>query len=243
MPFTISEFLSQTYEGQIGFTGSQGQDGVGGLDVSNMIGYTVTSTLASGFTAPSTSGLRYLISSIHVTNISSSDGWITAEQSLSGGSAIQISNEIPVPAGSSIELLKKFKVMYPSDILNFKANADSAIHVTISYFIDNSDQYFRSGVELPTNTITDVFVSANTNGSYIESCLLATDSIYDELITVTWTDGSNAVQGYFSYDLVVPANSSIELLEKPKFIANGNKIRAQAGLADRIEVLVSGRNR
>jgi hypothetical protein len=230
-------------QGQIGFTGSQGEDGVGGLDVSNMVGYAVTNTLASGFTAPSTSGLHYLISSIHVTNISNTDGWITTEQSLSGGSAIQIANQIPVPSGSSIELLKRFKVMNPSDILNFQANANSAIHVTISYFVDNSGKYFRSGVDLTTTNMTDVFSSSNTNGTYIESCLIVTDSTLDEKVTVVWTNSSNAIQGYFAYDLVIPANGSVDLLDKPKFIANGNKIRAQAGSADSIEVLVSGRNR
>jgi hypothetical protein len=230
-------------QGNIGFTGSQGEDGVGGLDVSNMVGYSVTTTLASGFTAPSTSGLHYLISSIHVTNISTTAGWITAEQSLSGGTPIQLANQIPVPAGSSIELLKRFKVMNPSDILNFQANANSSIHVTISYFIDNSNKYFRSGTDLTSTSVTDVFASSNTNGTYIESCMVTTDSSLDEKVTVTWTNSSNTIQGYFSYDLIVPANGSVELLEKPKFIANGNKIRAQAGSANAIEVLVAGRNR
>jgi hypothetical protein len=261
MPFTLSNFLSDTYQGltgftgsqgdigftgsqgQIGFTGSQGEDGVGGLDVSNMVGYAVTNTLASGFTAPSTSGLHYLISSIHVTNISNTDGWITTEQSLSGGSAIQIANQIPVPSGSSIELLKRFKVMNPSDILNFQANANNTVEVIISYFVDNSGKYFRSGVDLTTTNMTDVFSSSNTNGTYIESCLIVTDSTLDEKVTVVWTNSSNAIQSRFSYDLVIPANGSVELFEKPKFIANGNKIRAQAGSADSIEVLVSGRNR
>jgi hypothetical protein len=234
------------FTGSVGFTGSSGftgSQGVGGLDVSHMVGYQVTTTLASGFTAPSTAGLHYLISSIHVTNISAVDGWITAEQSLSGGTPIQIANQIPVPAKSSIELLKRFKVMNPNDILNFQANDNSAIHVTISYFIDTSGTYFRSGADLTTVNVTDVFVSSNSNGSYIESCLIVTDSTTDELITVTWTNSGNTVQGYFSYELVVPANGSVELLEKPKFIANGNKVRAQASLANTMEVLVSGRNR
>jgi hypothetical protein len=230
------------FTGSFGFTGSQGEDGVDGLDVSNMVGYAVTNTLASGFTAPSTSGLHYLISSIHVTNISTTEGWITAEQSLSGGTAIQIANQIPVPAGSSIELIKRFKVLNPSDILNFQANANSVIHVTISYFIDNSGEYFRSGLDV-TDTISDAFVSSNTNGSYVESCLAVTDSGIDEKVTVTWTNGSNAIQGYFAYELVIPANGSVELLEKPKFIANGFKIRAVASASNSIELLISGRNR
>jgi hypothetical protein len=229
-------------QGDIGFTGSQGEDGVGGLNVTNMIGYAVTNTLASGFTAPSTLGLHYLISSIHVTNISANDGWITAEQSLSGGSAIQIANQIPVPAGSSIDLLKRFKVLNPDDILNFQANANSAIHVTISYDISDKNEYFRDGVDLTTANMTDVFISSNTNGSYVESCLVVTDVSLDEKVSVVWTDGSDNILGYFAFDLVIPANGSVELLEKPKFIANGNKIRAQSAFADTIEILVSGKN-
>jgi hypothetical protein len=225
-------------QGNIGFTGSQG---FGIIGASNMVGYSVTTTLESGFTAPSTSGLHYLISSIHVTNISTTDGWITTEQSLSGGTPIQLANQIPVPAGSSIELLKRFKVMNPSDILNFQANANSVIQVIISYEINNTNSYFRNGLDV-TSTVSDIFSSSNTNGSYVESCLIATDSSLDEKVTVSWTDASNNTIAYFSYDLIIPANGSVELFEKPKFIANGNKIRAFSGSDNAIEILISGRN-
>jgi hypothetical protein len=198
--------------------------------------------LASGFTAPSTSGLHYLISSIHVTNISANEGWITAEQSFSGGPDIQIANQIPVPAGSSIELIKRFKVLNPSDALNFQANANSTIEVIISYFVDNSGEYFSSGLDV-TDTISDAFVSSNTNGSYVESCLAVTDSGFDEKITVAWTDNTDTILAHFAYDLVIPANGSVELFEKPKFIADGFKIRAVASANDSIEILLSGRNR
>jgi hypothetical protein len=103
--------------------------------------------------------------------------------------------------------------------------------------------FVRNGVDLTTNTVTDVFTSSNTGGTVIDSILVANDSGIDELITVTWTDGSDVVQGYFSANLIVAANSSVELLEGPKFIPNGFKIRATAGLGDRLEILVSGYDR
>jgi hypothetical protein len=242
---------SQGIQGVIGFTGSKGTDGTIGADgkdyniseVNNVVGYEVTSTLANGFAAPSTSGLRYLVKSIHVTNFSAFDGWVTADLSMSGGPQIEIINEIPLPSGSSVELIKRPKVMYPSDALRFRANANTRMHTTISYMIYDNTNFVRNGVDLTASTITDVFTSASTNGTVIDSVLVANDAGMDEIITVIWANGSNTLQGYYAANMVIPANGSVELLEGPKFLANGFKIRATAGSANKLEILVSGYDR
>ena len=41
--------------------------------------------------------------------------------------------------------------------------------------------------------------------------------------------------------MVIPAESTVELCEKPKYLAAGYKLRAQANAADRLEVTASGK--
>jgi hypothetical protein len=43
------------------------------------------------------------------------------------------------------------------------------------------------------------------------------------------------------YDLVVPADSTVELCEQPKYLASGYKLRVYANQADRLEVTASGK--
>jgi hypothetical protein len=58
---------------------------------------------------------------------------------------------------------------------------------------------------------------------------------------VVWTDGSNNIQGYFAYDMVVPADATVEVLEQPKFLQNGYKVRVEANQADRLEAVIAGK--
>ena len=67
------------------------------------------------------------------------------------------------------------------------------------------------------------------------------EGTYDVKARVAWTDGSNNVQSYLVYDMVVPADSTVEICEKPKYLAAGYKLRAYANVADRLEITASGK--
>ena len=41
--------------------------------------------------------------------------------------------------------------------------------------------------------------------------------------------------------MVVPANSTIEILEQPKYIPNGYKVRVYSNVGDRLEAMISGK--
>ena len=41
--------------------------------------------------------------------------------------------------------------------------------------------------------------------------------------------------------MVVPAESTIEICEKPKYLASGYKLRGYANQADRLEITASGK--
>ena len=89
--------------------------------------------------------------------------------------------------------------------------------------------------------MTDIYTSTS-NPSVVQSILLANDDGSNDVkARVVWTDGSNNVQSYLVYDMVVPADSTVEICEKPKYLAAGYKLRAQANQADRLEITASGK--
>ena len=55
------------------------------------------------------------------------------------------------------------------------------------------------------------------------------------------TDSINNIVGYYAYDLVVPADSTVELLEQPKYLPNGFKVRVYANQANRLEAIIAGK--
>ena len=209
--------------------------------MSAAVGYSITNVLTAAFTAPATAGYRYIIHSIQVTNITP-----TTSASLTGdftGSTYTGNNPfaftIPVNPGTSIELLKKPKVMNPNDALRLSATANSTLHATITYQTLTSTAYFGSGINLTTTNATDLY-SASAN-CVVESVLLANnEGTSDVKATVTWTNSSNTIQGYYVYEIIVPADASIEILEAPKYLANGNKIRVTANVANRLTAIVAG---
>ena len=81
-----------------------------------------------------------------------------------------------------------------------------------------------------------------TGNSVLESIFLVNDSLdSDAKVTLVWTDGANAIQGYFAYNFIVALNSTIEILEKPKYIASGYKLRVQSNVGNRVEAIVAGK--
>lgn len=211
------------------------------VETSDGISATPTGSLASIFTAPGTSGRRYILSSLQATNISGiDDETITADiyfDSISLGAAV--ANNIPLPAGSSVELLKAPKILQPSDIVRCQASNSGAVSVSATYTTSTDTKLFGTGADLTSTNATSVYTASAK--SRIDSILITNDSSSDATVTVSWTNSSNAVQAYFAFEMIVPQNSTIELIEKPKIIASGHKIRAQAGDANTIEVIVCGR--
>ena len=84
--------------------------------------------------------------------------------------------------------------------------------------------------------------TSTSNPSVVQSILLCNnDGTNDVKARVVWTDGSNNVQSYLVYDMTVPADSTVEICEKPKYLATGYKLRAYENVASRLEVTASGK--
>jgi len=219
---------------------ASGGSGLFNTGITTSVAYAVTTTMATAYTAPSTAGARHIVHSVHITNI---DG--TSSADISGqlyAGAYSIANTVPVPAGSSVELLKQPKILSPSETIQLQASANSALHATITIETKTGDVTFVGvGTDI-TSAATYTNLLTATANTMLQGILLANDDgASDVKARVVWTDGSNNIQGYYAYDMIIPADATVEVLEQPKFLPSGFKVRVYANQANRLEAILSGR--
>lgn len=217
-----------------------GGSGLFNTGITSSVGYAVTTTMATAYTAPSTAGNEHIVHSIHITNI---DGTTSAD--ISGqlyAGQFSIANTVPVPAGSSVELLKQPKILAPSETIQLQASANNTLHATITIETKIGDtSYIGVGTDI-TSAATYIDLWTATANSMLQGILLANDDgTADVKARVVWTDGSNNIIGYYAYDMIVPADATVEILEQPKYLPSGYKVRVQANQANRLEAILSAR--
>ena len=217
---------------------SAGGSGEFNTSISGATQYDVTTSMATAYTANASSSHRTIVHSIHICNISASDTTISGEIQ----SSFSLAHTIPVPAGSAVELLKQPKVLGPSETIELQAGANSALEATIIVEYKEDTDYWDAAVDITSAaTMTDIYTSSS-NPSVVQSILLANDDgNYDVKARVAWTDGSNTVQSYLCYDMIIPADSTVELCEKPKYLASGYKLRGYGNIGGRLEITASGK--
>lgn len=226
-----------------GLGGGGGGSGLFNTSISSATGYAITTSMATAFTAPATANLRYVVHSIHITNIDGTDNAdVSGQFSGTTYSSISFADTVPVPAGSAVELLKKPKVLQPDDLIQLQASADGDLHATITIESVSEAKLFGAGIDLTTAAAYTTLHTATAN-SVIESILLSNDdsTALDVKASVIWTDAADAIQGYFTFDLIVPNDATVEVLEQPKFIPSGFKVRVLANQADRLEAIIAGK--
>jgi hypothetical protein len=208
--------------------------------IASATAYAVTTAMDTAYTAPATAGARHIVHSIHVTNI---DGTVSAD--ISGqlyAGAYSIANTIPVPPGSAVELLKQPKILSPSETIQLQSSATGDLHATITIETKAGDTtYIGVGTDITSAaTYTDLHIA--TADTMLQSVLLANDDgAADVKANVVWTDGSNTIQGYYAFEMTIPADATVEILEKPKFLPNGFKVRVLANQANRLEAILSAK--
>ena len=241
-PGTNGQIL--TSNGSAAFWANAAAGGGSGLfntSLTSSIGFAANSSLSPAFTAPGTAGLRYIVYSIHVTNIGSANSGVTAKINGSTYANTSLSTTVPLPVESAVELLKMPKVMQPSDVLSIQVQDNTPLHATITYETQTSANFFGAGVDITADTtFTDLYTA--TGNAVIQSVLLSNDDgVNDVKARVVWTDGSDNIQGYYCYDLIVPADATVEILEQAKYLPSGFKIRVYANVGNRLEAIVAGR--
>ena len=215
--------------------GGGGGSGLFNTGITSAVGYLVTGSMATAYTATDTA----VIHSIHVTNI---DGTNSADISGQLYGEYSIAYTVPVPAGSSVELLKQPKVLNAGDTIQLQASATDDLHATISIEPQTgSTSYIGVGTDI-TSAASYIDLWTATADSVLQGILLSNDDgTSDVKATVAWTDGSNNVIGYYAYEMTIPADATVEILEQPKFLPSGYKVRVQGNQADRLEAILSAK--
>lgn len=222
----------------ISISGGAGGGGSGlfNTGITSSVGSAITTGMATIYTATDTD----IIHSIHITNIDGTNSADVSGQLYAG--EYSIAYTVPVPAGSSVELLKQPKILNTGETVQLQASADGDLHATISLEPKAGDTtYIGVGTDITAAaTYTDLWTA--TADAVLQGILLSNDDgASDVKATVVWTDGADNIQGYFTYDMVIPADATVEVLEQPKFLPSGYKVRVQANQADRLEAILSAK--
>lgn len=209
-------------------------------------GYAVTSALANAvvFTANAT------VHSIYVTNIGADVNavvTITGDFTPTGSSAnVSLFRNIPIPSRSSVEMLKKPQVVKANDIIKMQSffngvAASSNVHATIVYETTALDTFDRSAALAGTGYST--LYAATGSPAVIESIKVVNqDTAFgNHAISIIWTNSANAIQGYIAKDIILPANSTIELCEAPKYLSTGDELDIYSSFANVVSVFVSAK--
>lgn len=205
-----------------------------------------TTNLTNVFTY--TGSGRALLTGILVSNIEGvTESQINAVINDNSDSATDftITGNMPVPAGTSVELLRKPKVLEPNDIVKLQASDANFLNATLTIAEFNDDTSLFSAFNATGTTeaagLTAIYTESNTNGSVIDSILLSTEEvgINGTLVDVSIYDGVNDF--YLTFNLNVPEKTTVEICESPKHLENGSSIRVKVSEADKITVSVSGR--
>lgn len=216
--------------------------------ITSSIIYSIPTTAGVAFSVASGVGTvtKYVVHSIHLTNVSGAD--VSVSGSIYSGE-FSLGNLIPMPQRSSLELLKEPKLLSAGQFIKLSASAVSSIqaHLTFEPILDSAGSFTSGGTTLiNADTYYDVFNPATStfapNGAMLTSLLISNrNDIFDSRCTVVVTDQSNNIQGYLAYELIIPANATVELFQNPKHIPANFKIRSQATVANKIDLIYFGR--
>jgi len=215
--------------------GGGGGSGQFNTGITSAVGYLVTDSMATAYTATDAA----VIHSIHITNI---DGTNSADISGQLYGEYSIAYTVPVPAGSSVELLKQPKVLNTGDTIQLEASATNDLHATISIEPQaGSTAFIGVGTDIDSAaTYIDLWTA--TADAVLQGILLSNDDGgADVKANVVWTDGSDNIQGYFAFEMIIPADATVEVLEQPKFLPSGYKVRVQGNQANRLEAILSAK--
>ena len=188
-----------------------------------------------GYSFPSTAGKSYVIESIHVTNIYNTNLYLTSRHDFNGGENVPTAQRVVIPYQGALEVLEEPIIAKPSDILRLQAfvgvgttatGVNNGLDSFITYTEKDDANFIGIGKTVVTPAGTELFTST-TNPSVIQSirlCNYNLDIDVDASVSI-YRGGSvggilttGVRQGYLSYNLTVPKNSVIEILERPKYL-------------------------
>lgn len=106
-----------------------------------------------------------------------------------------------------------------------------------------AETFNNASVKLTSTSATDIYQAPTSNAgdrAIVLSCLVANvDGASAADVTITVTDGSNAVLSTLASIISVPAKASLEVIANKVILKQSQKIRATAAVANDLEVTLS----
>ena len=163
-----------------------------------------------------------------------------------------------MPYQGATELLEQPIIASPSDIIRFQAmdgfgpaaaGVDGGLDAFIVYSTKTDVNYIGVGKTVTSSSGTEIFTST-TYPSVVQSIRLvnydlsididASVSIYRGG-TVGGIVTTGIRNGYLAYNITVPRNSTIEICERPKYLATNDTLVANGTPTNTLAVHVSGK--
>ena len=219
------------------------------LAINGSVPYIVTDRMETAVTFPTVPAEdRFILRSIHVTNISETDAFISGNILYASGNTAFIADMMPLPLGGTLEFLKKTQVMQPGDKINFQSfdsTGTPANNIVSSIFtyetLAGEQDFFGTGLELNAGNVNTLVYTSDPSYTILESIKLVNLEDYVIRAKVFWADANDTPRAYFSYNLPLPPNSSVELLQAPKRIEITDKIYVNYIANSELSVFISGR--
>ena len=213
------------------------------------------------YSFPSTVGVKYVIESIHLTNTFGNELYVSGRHDFNTASntwrATPIANRVVVPYQGATELLEQPMVASPQDQIRLQAftgigttatGVDGGIDAFIVYSRKSDTKYVGIGTTVRTASGQEI-LTASTYQTVLQSIRLVNYSNAIDVDTSVSIYRGGTVggivttgvrQGYLAYNLTIPKNSTIEILEQPKYLAINDSIVVGAAASNVIAVHVAG---
>lgn len=199
---------------------------------------------------------KSLITSIHVTNVSTGDLYVTSRIDYNGGDNVPLTNKVLVPYQGALEIIDESLVASTSDQVRFaaysgiatnSAGVTNGLDCFITYESKTSTTYIGTG-----STIVDTIDSVG----YAQTVHTATafnEEVINTIVLTNYSDASDVdvsvsiyrngtiQQGYLVYNLTVPQNSSVQILPKAKVIHKSDTIVVNASTPNVVGVHIGAR--
>jgi hypothetical protein len=203
------------------------------LSINGTGGGNVLGAMSTLITFPNVTNDRYLLSSIHLVNTSNDTALISGNILYATGNTAVFANKIPVGEGSVVEFIKRGQIFQPNDKINLQGFNSSGVAtsnlMSVMYTYETFDtdiSYIGLGQTIATsNTQTQIYDSSQSY-SIIESIKFVNLSTGNTPIRLVWADANGVPKAHLAYNVQIPANSSLEILQKPKRIEQYDKLYA-----------------
>jgi hypothetical protein len=200
--------------------------------IDGSLGYNVTANFAQAIKFNGAINDRFILRSIHITNISDSIAYVSSNVGYAAtGNSVTLAKYIPVPVGGILEFLKKPHVFASNDIIclqSFNNSVLPASNLLSSIFtyetITSDATYMGTGSTIFGPDQDQTVLQTTQSSATVVSIKFVNSSSASVPVKAAWADANSIVKGYFGYNFIIPANSSVELLQNPKRLEQNDKI-------------------